>query len=110
MQRWASLIGAVMLVLMAWAGGMAHAAERFDRVPVSAAAPAHYDGDEDQVPSDGDQGVTHHHSGCSGHHVAAPDSVAQITHGRSKALLPVSGREAGVAGKGPETQLRPPIA
>ena len=99
-----------MLVLMLWTGGAAHAAERFDCIPVTAETIDHFDGDEDQVPSSPDQGVAHHHSGCGGHHVAAPASVASIGIGALGRAIPLAWREAGVPGHDPDGDLRPPIA
>lgn len=99
-----------MLVLMLWTGGAAHAAERFDCIPVTAETFEHFDGDEDQVPSSPDQGVAHHHSGCGGHHVAAPASVDSIEIAVLDRAIPLAWREAGVPGHDPESDLRPPIA
>ena len=110
MNRWTSLLGALMLVLMLWTGGAAHAAERFDCMPISAEAADHFDGDQDQVPSSPDQGVAHHHSGCNGHHLAAPSSVASVEINARDGTIPLAWREAGVPGRGPESHLRPPIA
>ena len=110
MHRWTTLLGALMLVLMLWTGGAAHAAERFDCIPVTAEAAGHFDGDQDQVPSGPDQGVAHHHTGCSGHHVAAPTSLPTIDMSLTGKTIPLAWREAGVPGHSPDTDLRPPIA
>jgi hypothetical protein len=110
MQRWTSLIGALLLVLMSWTGGAAHAAERFDCIPATAQAGDHFDGDQDQAPSIPDQGVAHHHSGCNGHHVTAPANLPSIEFRHADRLPPLAWREAGVPGRGPDAQLRPPIA
>ena len=110
MHRWTSLVGAMMLVLMLWTGGAAHAAERFDCMPVTTDVAGHYDGDQDQLPSSPDQGVAHHHSGCNGHHVAAPASLHTIDMSQSGKSIPLAWREAGVPGHSPDTDLRPPIA
>lgn len=109
MTRWTSILGALMLVLMLWTGGVAHAAEQFDCMPVTAETIGHFEGDQDQMPSSPDQGVAHHHSGCSGHHIAAPASVASLDIGSGKQVA-LAWRESGVPGRGPESQLRPPIA
>lgn len=100
----------MMLVLVVLAGGMAHAAERFDCIPVTAEAAGHYDGDGDEWPPNRDQGVAHHHSGCSGHQLAAPIQTPELTIGLSAAMIPMVWREAGVPGRGPDSLLRPPIA
>lgn len=110
MQRWVSLIGALVLAVSLLAGGMAHAAERFDCIPAAAEAAGHYDGDGDQVPSDPQQGVPHHHAGCSGHQLAAPCDTPDLVIGLSAATLPFAWREAGVPARGPDRLLRPPIA
>ena len=110
MIRWTSLLGAMMLVLLLWTGGAAHAAERIACIPVTAEAADHFDGDQNQVPSAPDQGVAHHHSGCGGHHVAAPTSLPPITIGHSREAVPIAWGELGVPGRGPEARLRPPMA
>ena len=110
MHRWTSILGALLLVLMLWTGSSAHAAEQFDCIPATAEATSHFDGDQDQVPSGPDQGVAHHHSGCSGHQIAAPATVATVEFARSERLVPLAWREAGVPGRGPDSDLRPPIA
>lgn len=109
MHRWTSLIGAMLLALMLWTGGVAHAAERFDCIPATVEATSHIDGDRDQLPSAPDQGVTHHHSGCSGHHVGAPANLDSVTVGPLSAVVSLTWGEHGVPGRGPEAQLRPPI-
>lgn len=110
MNRWTSLLGAMMLVLMLWTGGAAHAAERFDCIPVTAESVEHFDGDQDQVPSSPDQGVAHHHSGCNGHHLAGLDNLATIDISGSGQAMPLAWREAGVPSHSPDADLRPPIA
>lgn len=110
MYRWVSLLGAVMLILMLWTGSAAHAAERFDCMPVTAEAAGHFDGDQDQVPARPDQGAAHHHSGCSGHQLAAPASLSSLVTDFSQKTVPFAWREAGVPGRGPDADLRPPIA
>lgn len=110
MHRWTSLIGAMMLVLMLWTSGAAYAAERFDCIPTTAATVDHFDGDQDQVPSSPDQGAAHCHSGCSGHQIAAPTSHASLGFGSPKQVAPLAWRESGVPGRGPDNELRPPIA
>jgi len=109
MRSWKALIGALMLVLMLWAGGLAHAAERLDCIPATAESVGHYEGDSDQLPSDRDQGVAHHHTGCSGHQLAAPaEQPAMIVNHSSKVMFARS--DARPHGHDPDGQLRPPIA
>lgn len=110
MLRWTSIVGAVMLVLMLWTGGAAHAAERFSCIPVGAEATVHFDGDEDQAPSTSDQGTMHHHSGCSGHVVAAPVDGSANAFSGSKRSSHLAWRESGMRSRSPESELRPPIA
>lgn len=110
MHRWTSILGALLLVLMLWTGSSAHAAERFDCIPVTAEAVNHYDGDQDQVPPGPDQGVAHHHSGCSGHHVATPAKMPSIGLALIQDIAPFAWREVGIPGHSPDSELRPPIA
>lgn len=110
MRRWASLWGTILLVLMLWAGGLAHAAERVDRSPATAEADGHYEGDGDQTPSDGDQGIAHQHAGCGGHQLAVPTEQTAIIADHSSAALPLARRGAGLHDHDPDGQLRPPMA
>ena len=110
MHRWISFLGALMLVLTLWTGGAAHAAERFDCIPATAEAGAHYEGDQDQAPSSPSQGVAHHHSGCSGHHLAAPVKTVEAAIGRSVATRSFPRNETGPPSREPDNELRPPIA
>jgi hypothetical protein len=110
MNRWASLLGALMLVLMLWTGGAAHAAERFDCIPMTVQAEGHFDGDGDEAPAGPDQGVAHHHAGCSGHHLNAPDSVVSALVAKPTAVLLLERSDTGTRGNEPDGELRPPIA
>ena len=110
MIRWPSLLGTMMLVLMLWTGVAAHAAERFDCIPVTAEVAGHFEGDRDEAPSGPDQGKAHHHSGCSGHQLAAPADQASIEITFAGNAVPASRQQAGVPGHGPSAALRPPIA
>ena len=105
-----TFLGAMMLVLMLWAGGVAHAAERVDCIPATTEAAGHYDGDGDQIPSDREQGAAHHHTGCSGHHLAAPARVADAPLCSSAGARAFPRNEAGPPSRGPDNLLRPPIA
>jgi hypothetical protein len=110
MRSWKTLIGAFMLVLMLWAGGLAHAAEPVDCIPVTVEAAGHYEGDKDQLPSDRDQGAAHHHTGCSGHQLAAPaEHVTAAVH-HSSARIRLARSAADLHGQSPPAELRPPIA
>ena len=110
MHRWTSLLGAILLVLMLWTGGAAHATERFDCIPATAEAADHFEGDQDQVPSSPDKGMAHHHSGCGGHHVAAPASIPPIDLALQQDTASFAWHEVGVPGHSPDNDLRPPIA
>lgn len=105
-----TFFGALMLVLMLWAGGVAHAAEMVECIPAASEAVGHYDGDGDQLPSDREQGVAHHHTGCSGHHLAAPAAVAEAPMSYSAAARGFPLNETGPPSRNPDNQLRPPIA
>lgn len=110
MRRWTTFLTAMILVFTLWAGGMAHAAEKFDCIPVTAEAAGHFDGDGDESPSGGEQGVAHHHAGCSGHQLATPNEPSDVIIGAAARVVPVAWREAGVPARGPDSLLRPPIA
>lgn len=105
-----TLFGALMLVLMVWTGGLAHAAEQIECIPVTSEAAGHFEGDGDQLPSDPDQSVAHHHAGCSGHQVAAASGSPALSFAPSARTAPHAWREAGAPGREPDTHLRPPIA
>ena len=109
MHRWTSILGALLLVLMLWTGSSAHAAERSDCIPATSEATNHFEGDRDQLP-DREQGAAHHQSGCNGHHVAAPANVVAAAFALRHERVPFAWREAGRPGRGPDGQLRPPIA
>lgn len=108
--RWTSVLGALMLVLVFWTGGAAHAAESFRCVPATAEAAGHFEGDSDQTPADRGQDVAHHHSGCSGNHVAATADAPVVDFPYLAGSIALVWREAGVSGRGPDSELRPPIA
>lgn len=110
MNRWTSILGALMLVLLLWTGGAAHAAEQFNCIPATAEAAHHFDGDQDQVPSSPEHGVAHHHSGCGGHYAAAPADLSPVGIGHSRGEVLLTAGQRFVAGQGPKAQLRPPIA
>lgn len=110
MNRWTSLIGAMLLILMLWTGGAAHAAEGFDCIPATSATVGHFEGDADQVPASREQGAAHHHSGCSGHQVAAPTASAALAITFRSRPVPAARQFGGVPGRGPPAALRPPIA
>lgn len=110
MNRWTHLIGALMLVLMLWTGGAAHAADQDPIVPVTVEATRHFDGDGDQSPSDKHQRTAHHHAGCGDHQVAARDDGSAVTVAMRVDSQPVVRRDAPARSRNPDNHLRPPIA
>lgn len=109
MNRWTSILGALMLVLMLWTSATAHAAQPFDCSPATAEVTGDLEGGQDQLPSGPDQGVADDHAGCGAHHAAAPGNVAAIDMALLQNLVPVSWREFGRPGDSPGSELRPPI-
>lgn len=109
MRLW-TMLGALMLVLLLWTGGMAHAAERVDCIPASESSIVQHGSDRDEIPAGPEQGAAHHHSGCSGHHLVAPAVVTTVNVPLPARDVPFAWREAGVPGRDPDSLLRPPIA
>lgn len=110
MRSWKVLIGTLMLVLMMWTAGSAHAAEREVCMPATTEAAGHYEGDRDQRPSERDQGAAHHHSGCSGHQIAAPAPQPSVCLDHLSAAMRHGQSQTSLHGHDPDGQLRPPIA
>ena len=110
MRGLSSLVGTLMLVVMLWAGTMAHAAEAMQCTEVSADTAGHFDGDGDEVPADPEKGVPHHHAGCHGHHVGLAADAAASKAAPASTRSPDLRREATASGCDPGTALRPPIA
>ena len=110
MRTWKTLIATMMLALMLWAGGLAHASEPIECTPATAEAGGHFEGDDDQLPSEHDEGVVHHHAGCSGHQLVAAAALPAVGVDDSSATVPSARPEAGMRGRLPDRQLRPPIA
>ena len=110
MIRLKPIFGALMLVLMLWTGGLAHAAERAVCIPAAAETGGHYEGDDDQLPSDREQGVAHHHAGCSGHQLAAPAEQPAMIAKHVSGPAPLARSQRGLYGHDPDGRLRPPIA
>lgn len=110
MRRWLTMIASLMLAVMVWTGGVAHAAEAFSCAEVSATESGHFDGDEDQTPSDSGKAVPHHHSGCHGHHNLVPLSVEARSQTHASFALLGFGHDTALIDRQPPTALRPPIA
>src|SRR3546814_14940055 len=69
-----------MLVLTSFSG-MAHAADLAGGSIAGVEFTIHTDGDIDQVPSDSDKNVPHHHNYCHGPDVGAPArTTLEYTH------------------------------
>src|SRR3546814_13061228 len=74
------LLTCLMLVLTSFSG-MAHAADLAGGSIAGVESTIHTDGDIDQVPSDSDKNVPHHHNYCHGPHVGAPGpTTVDYTH------------------------------
>ena len=110
MKRLTAIFGGLMLVLFVWMGSAAHAAQRFDCIPVSSEAPGHFEGDRDEAPAKGEKGVAHHHSGCSGHQYAAPSAYELPSASQLTASTAVGWNERHATSREPDLDLRPPIA
>lgn len=110
MNRWTSILGVLLLVLMLWAGSPARAAERPDCIAPTCQVAVDFDGYQDQAPADPGQSVAHHHFGCSSHQDAGPASFLTVEIATSQKRAPFAWRETGVWGHDPDSLLRPPIA
>ena len=111
MPSWLRLVSALMLAVMLWTANAAHAAQAFGCAEVSAEAPGHFDGDNDQTPADTDKAVPHHHGGgCHGHHNAMTANGEGAPVADSAPALIDRSPDSRVSGRGPPAALRPPIA
>jgi len=110
MRRWLSMIASLMLAVMVWTGGVAHAAEALSCAEVSATESGHFNGDEDQTPSDSGKAVTHHHSGCHGHHNLVPAAFEAQSRTFDSYAPPGFDHDSALIDRQPPTALRPPIA
>lgn len=70
----------------------------------------HYEGDTDQSSGDADKAVSHHHSGCHGHHISAftDGPVSSVPVPSDDLLIPLT--PVDLTHTAIETPLRPPIA
>lgn len=105
-----TFVCALMVAVLLWGGSAARAAELIGCIEVSADAAGHFDGDDDQVPSDPDKGTPHHHGGCHGHPIAVPNVGESILATRGPTDSVGLRLAQFTAGCDPGTQLRPPIA
>ena len=110
MRGWLSLVGAVMLAVMLWTGSMAHAAEAFGCVEISADSIGQENGEPDPAPGAPDKAIPHHHGGCHSHHVAVPsDDAADVAVAAGASPIGATAQFMAAGGE-PATALRPPIA
>src|SRR3546814_18457500 len=87
---------------------MAHAADLAGGSIAGVEFTIHTDGDIDQVPSDSDKNVPHHHNYCHGHDVGAP---ARTTMEYTPVLTvpkPTISASASLDGRTGMVNLRPP--
>lgn len=110
MQRWTSLVGALLLVLTLWTGNAAHAARPTHCPPAPVEQLTNVDRQSDQAPSEKDNGVTHYHLGCGGHQIASQADLEPLILIGSRGFLPVARQDNWNAGEDPPLTLRPPIA
>jgi hypothetical protein len=106
----ANFFTAMMLVLVLWTGTAVHAAERLECIEVGSEIAVTHEGHKNQPPASTDKSITHHHTSCGGHSISPPLGVAN-----PQTIIPERpfldrGPAAGVPGREPENQLRPPIA
>ena len=99
----------LMLFLTSFSG-MAHAADLAGGSIAGVEFTVHTAGDIDQVPSDSDKNVPHHHNYCHGHDVGAP---ARTTMEYTPVLTvpkPTISASASLDGRTGMVHLRPPQA
>jgi hypothetical protein len=99
----------LMLVLTGFSS-MAHASETVNGSFAGIEFTAHSAGDSDEVPSDADKNVPHHHNNCHGHCVGEP---ARTTMEYTPVLTvpkPTISASASLDGRTGMVHLRPPQA
>ena len=109
MRRWTNLFGALLLVLFLWTGTAAHA-DGYLPVAVAGESAAHFDGDEDQVPSDEHHSSPHHHVVCGEHFAVAAADLSGLALAERSRELQVCASESFERLRQPGNELRPPIA
>ena len=110
MRRLLPFLGALMVAMMLWTGSAANAAEILGCVEVAADAAGHFEGDQDQVPSDPDKGTPHHHGQCHGHCTSVIRDAGGTAFRLESAAAIGPGLQSATTGCDPGTTLRPPIA
>jgi hypothetical protein len=103
------LLTCLMLVLTSFSG-MAHAADLAGGSIAGVEFTVHTAGDIDEVPSDADKNVPHHHNYCHGHDVGAPArTTIEYTHVLTMPKPTISA-SASLDGRTGMVHLRPPQA
>jgi|TARA_R110002020_G_scaffold9632_1_gene37839 hypothetical protein len=98
-----------MLALASFSG-MAHAANRAGGSLAGVEFSIHTAGDIDEVPSDSDKNVPHHHNSCHGYDVGAPArNTIEYMHVLTEPRRIVSSA-AALDGRNGTVHLRPPQA
>ena len=103
------LLTCLMLVLTSFAG-MAHAADLAGGSIAGVEFTVHTAGDRDEVPSDSDKNVPHHHNYCHGHDVGAPARATMEYTLVLTAPEPTISASASLDGHTGIVHLRPPQA
>ncbi len=108
MRIWFALLCAVALAFSALGGGTATAAEMApgERATLVQCIDAGTDEDSGCTLT----GTHHHHASCSAHSVEAPPADIPATRFFAAPRSVGPGRDALLAGRGPPSLLRPPIA
>lgn len=110
MNRWTSILGALLLVLMLWTGATGHAAELVECSPATAECSIHFDSREDSRSGDQDAKAVHYHLGCSGHCVATTNEGKDLPSRSTATVMNFDRQTSWHAGDEPALALRPPIA
>ncbi len=111
MHRVIILLACLAVFLSLGTGSVAHAMEPIACIDVAAALETgHAEGDNDQVPADGDEGYPHHHGGCHGHHVATASAKLEPLTQDVMGLLNPPRRALALAASPSDPALRPPRA
>lgn len=102
------LLACLMLVVTAWSGA-AQAAD-FGCGEMADQAAVHIASDCDEVSADADRGYPHCHTGCHGHHVAAPVSTRPPGRIGAIAIAYAPAAASTIAAHRGGQHLRPPQA
>ena len=109
MRRRLSMLATLLLAVMLWTGGTAHAVESIGCAEISGSESDH-SGDREKAPADSGKALTHHHGSCHGqHNLVAPAMDAGPCANPASAPTGLGSNDA-VGDCEPPTVLRPPIA